>query len=726
MRASGVEFGLPLLAKELIEQSARKRTYVVRSLFALVLYATVLWSLYRTGATSYSSGISLLGAGRELYLSLARLEFLGIYLFLPAMTCGVLTAEKERDTLGLLLLTKLGPWTILLEKLLSRLVPMASFILLSLPLLSIAYSLGGIEAIDIAKLMWVLAMTALQVGSFSLLCSAWFRTTAAAFLASYLIGTLAIFVGAAFLELGCRWWLIPMLNGVLSPPAAEWLDPARSGWLLGILLFGPGVLNGAELMGNDLSNPSIPQQTLLDCVVMSFPLLGMSLVALIFARSILWKRAFVRPRNLLLWWFKSLDRFFHLANQNRLTRGTVLIHESSELPANRPIRWRETTKRSLGTTRYLIRFLLILELPLLLMIVWYLNHIFDTASNFHIITMILVLWIVAALVIVIQSTGLIGAERAHQSLDVLLTTPMKSAEIIEQKFAGVWRMTHMLWIPFATAYLLEISFQIGVQELPDLRRWSSKSIPFLQRNALFFMSFRAILAVGFYLPALAWLGFHQGLRCRTQTQATLFTMVILLVICAVPLMISGILMPNVQPRTFLNPSVEPTVLILAVGLYLLALAWLGFHQGLRLRRGTRTQTQTLMMVILLAICAVPLMIMISWIFMPDIQPGTFRNDSRDPAFRNLMSMRLATIIRWISPVTVLTAEPWYPGNWLPLFAHFSLVGVIYLTLLFLAKKGFAKRVGRTDCFLSDGPNLSFDFLSREDRLARIRRGRRDH
>ena len=461
MRATRVAFGLPLLAKELIEQSARKRTYVVRALFALVLYGTVLWSLYRTVATSKSSGISLLGAGRELYLSLARLEFLGIYLFLPAMTCGVLTAEKERDTLGLLLLTKLGPWTILLEKLLSRLVPMASFILLSLPLLSIAYSLGGIEAIDIAKLMWVLAMTALQVGSFSLLCSAWFRTTAAAFLASYLIGTLAIISSGAFLEFGCRWWLIPILNGVLSPPAAEWLNPARPAGRLGLLPFGPGILNGAELLGNDLANPSIPQQTLLDCVVMSFPLLGMSLVALLFARSILWKRAFVRPRNLLLWWFKSLDRFFHLANQNRLTRGIVLIHESFDLPANRPIRWRETMKRSLGTTRYLIRFLLILELPLLLMIVWYLNHLFDATSNFPVITIILVLWIVAALVIVIQSTGLIGAERSHQSLDVLLTTPMESAEIIEQKFAGVWRMTHMLWIPFATAYLFQIGFQIS-------------------------------------------------------------------------------------------------------------------------------------------------------------------------------------------------------------------------------------------------------------------------
>ena len=92
---------------------------------------------------------------------------------------------------------------------------------------------------------------------------------------------------------------------------------------------------------------------------------------------------------------------------------------------------------------------------------------------------------------------------------------------------------------------------------------------------------------------------------------------------------------------------------------------------------------------------------------------------------NLLSTMLAAIIRWISPVTVLTAEPWYPGNWLPLLAHFFFVGIIYLTLLSRAKKVFAKRVGRTDVFLYDAPNLSVDSLPLEDRLARIRRGRRD-
>ena len=42
-------------------------------------------------------------------------------------------------------MTRLGPFTILFEKLLSRLVPMFTFLLLSLPLMAFAYSLGGVS-----------------------------------------------------------------------------------------------------------------------------------------------------------------------------------------------------------------------------------------------------------------------------------------------------------------------------------------------------------------------------------------------------------------------------------------------------------------------------------------------------------------------------------------------------------------------------------------------------
>ena len=622
------QFGLPLLTKELIEQSARKRTYILRMIYAIALYGTTLWAFYQQLGSLNGSGLSILGQGRPLYLSLAWFEFAGIYVFLPAMTCSVLTAEKERDTLGLLLLTKLGPWTIVFEKLFSRLVPMASFVLLSLPLLAVAYSLGGIEAVDIAKLMWVLAITALQVGTFAVLCSAWFRTTAAAFLATYLLGAVSIVVSALvylyLLQPGFKFWF----QFLLSDPAFKWLfDPNNPNVV--VMAYGPFILNGGEIG----PLPTIlREQTFLDCVVMTLPLLGTSVLSLTLARVVLWRRAFVEPKNVLLKMFKSLDGIFHHANHNRLTRGIVLIRESVALPGYHPISWRETSKRSLGTTRYLVRFLLLIEVPVMVMALWPASENVIRSGFAPAYVAGWCLWLVATLVLSIQATGLIGVERSHQSLDVLLTTPIESDEIVRQKFAGVWRMIHVLWIPFATLYVFQMWWETWVHS-PTGYYWNGSPAD----NTMFTV-LRAVLAVSLYLPTIAWFGFFQGLRCRSQTHAILLTMTVITLACVAPPLLSWLLTPSYPQFNQYGP------------------------------------------------------------------PST-------------------SLISWLSPAVVLSAQPLYVGDWVLLVVHFGGVAVIYLWLAAVAKRSFSKRVGRNDGVLFDELELPVAPLPLEDRLALLRRGK---
>src|SRR4051794_40680725 len=109
---------LPLLSKELLEQSARPRTFIIRTLYAALLFFFSLLIFYLSSYQNFASPLTLLGRGRQVFQQVTLLQFLGVYLFMPAITCGVITAEKERNTFGLLLLTRLGPTTILLEKLL--------------------------------------------------------------------------------------------------------------------------------------------------------------------------------------------------------------------------------------------------------------------------------------------------------------------------------------------------------------------------------------------------------------------------------------------------------------------------------------------------------------------------------------------------------------------------------------------------------------------------------
>ncbi|WP_230685503.1 hypothetical protein, partial [Streptococcus pneumoniae] len=75
---------------------------------------------------------------------------------MPAMSVGAITLEKEKNTLTLLFLTRLGPWTILFEKYLARVVNMASYLLITLPLFGIAYSLGGVTQLELWSALWTL------------------------------------------------------------------------------------------------------------------------------------------------------------------------------------------------------------------------------------------------------------------------------------------------------------------------------------------------------------------------------------------------------------------------------------------------------------------------------------------------------------------------------------------------------------------------------------------
>src|SRR5579863_9468285 len=198
--------GLPLLSKELIEQAARKRTYVIRVVYASLLFLSSFVFFFDIMSVGSASPLAVLGKGRAMFEMLVYLQFGGVYLFMPAITCGVVTLEKERASLPLLFITRLGPWTIVIEKLMSRVIPMLGFLLLSLPLLAFAYSLGGITVAQLGGALWMLFLAVFQMGTLALACSTFFRTTASAFVGSYLLG-LALLFGTYLM------WLIAFLLG---------------------------------------------------------------------------------------------------------------------------------------------------------------------------------------------------------------------------------------------------------------------------------------------------------------------------------------------------------------------------------------------------------------------------------------------------------------------------------------------------------------------------------
>ena len=481
-------FSLPLLTKDLIEQSARRRTYVLRVVYAAVLYGSALWVYGDIAGGGAQSSVANLGRGREMFMMLVRVQMLAIIVLLPAICCGAITSEKERDTLGLLLLTKLSPLTIILEKLLSRLVTMGTYQLLSLPLFAVVYGLGGVELYEIIAVIWLLMACSAVVGAISIYWSAWHRTTAGAFIAAYATMPLAACFAAVFL-------------GALSA---------------GATMSGGGAMSTADLV--------------IGLVCMSFPMLVVTLALVVAAQHQLVARAFVPPRNLLLELFKKLDAFFEELNQQ--TTGVVLIHERDSGPLFDPIAWRETRKRSLGTVRYLFRFLVVLEVPLALAISWTVldaqSHSFDGPTAFF-LTM---LWPIAALAVAVHTTNVLASERSRQTLDVLLVTPLTQTELVSQKLAGVRRLIGVLTVPFATLLIFQATWTLYVvRGLQLFQSDSAEGLVF--RHEILGMTFAMIV----YPRLIQWIAFHLALRLKNQTQAVLSTLAVVITVCVAPYLI---------------------------------------------------------------------------------------------------------------------------------------------------------------------------------------------
>lgn len=521
-------FSLPLLLKELIEQASRRRTYLVRIVYVTLFFLACMAIIIPEYARTSGGLINMLGIGRNIFVAIIGWQFAGIYLFLPALTCSVITVEKERNTLGLLFLTRLSSWTIIIEKLLSRLLPMYFLLLCSLPLLAFSISLGGVTTPDILVGVWFLTLTAFQVGSIAVACSSFFRTTTAALLACY--ATLFVVgFGPAITD-----WLV--LNNAIRDNirliVQEWSTPGNTFTNYDyvypeIVLF--CFVGYAQFMMQIVQRqafPSAPWFTL----VRGLPLILSAIVPLCVARFFLVRRAFVAPRNLLLLLLRRIDRIFHALNENRLTRGIIVLDERSSEPGFSPIAWRETHKRSLGQTSYLIRVLLALEIPVLLIIM---TTIFQVADNYYdggstMSMLTSLVWLIVALLVTVTSAGVISGERGRQTLDILLTLPMTGRQIILDKIAGVRRLTWICAVPLVTS----ICFEGWWRDVVGNRFYD------YSRQHLYVWWVYEIVAlsmVATYLPLLSWLAIYIGLKTRSATRATLTALIVVVAWCVVPL-----------------------------------------------------------------------------------------------------------------------------------------------------------------------------------------------
>lgn len=164
----------------------------------LTLLATVSLLLLSSQNTpqSYSASASL---GRNLFYLLAGFQMALIVLVTPSSTADAISGERQRQTLDLLLVTRLSSLSIVLGKLVAGLAFDVLLILCSLPLFSLVFLFGGVSPDQFVSLFIVFLTTTLLLGSMAIFVSTLTRRSGAAVVIS-LLCTLGITVGLAFLS----------------------------------------------------------------------------------------------------------------------------------------------------------------------------------------------------------------------------------------------------------------------------------------------------------------------------------------------------------------------------------------------------------------------------------------------------------------------------------------------------------------------------------------------
>jgi ABC-2 type transport system permease protein len=238
----------PIVAKEY-----RSRMRTIRSPLAMTLYVLALgglgWAFFSSMAASASYGQGGGSYGQNLFIFLVLFQMVLLTFITPALTSAAISGERERQTIDLLFCTRVPPFSILWGKLLASMSFVILLLIVSVPIFSLVFLFGGIEADQVLTAFLVTALSALALGSIGILFSTLMRRTLAATVLSY---------GAAFvLVFATLGWglLFPTeVNASTTqppaPPAVTYASPLLGlSWVAGQSLSGYGIRYGSGWSG---------------------------------------------------------------------------------------------------------------------------------------------------------------------------------------------------------------------------------------------------------------------------------------------------------------------------------------------------------------------------------------------------------------------------------------------------------------------------------------------
>ncbi|OPY61099.1 MAG: ABC-2 family transporter protein [Pelotomaculum sp. PtaU1.Bin065] len=187
----------PVLLKELRQRFRNKKASWLLALYLVVIGAFVLGFTYLNWRNA--PGFYQPSRSQEIFILLSVAQLFLLAFVTPGLTAGAISGERERQTLNVLLTTRLTTWQIIWSKLVSSNAFVVLLVAATLPLYSIVFLYGGISPGQVAGVFGFYLVTMFLFGCIGVACSAFFRKTGVSTVTAYGL-TFALSAGTALLS----------------------------------------------------------------------------------------------------------------------------------------------------------------------------------------------------------------------------------------------------------------------------------------------------------------------------------------------------------------------------------------------------------------------------------------------------------------------------------------------------------------------------------------------
>ena len=215
----------PVLKNETKLAARSIKFTLVLFVYILLLSAGALFIFYQSIKESYFRGFDL-QVIVELYVAISIAQAVLLMFIVPSLTATAISSEREKQTLDILLSSKMSTLSIVSGKLMASISRVILLIVCTMPIYSITLLIGGVNIQNILMLSLFFIITTIFVGSIGVCLSTFIKSSKVSTSVAYGV-TLVLFIGiivAAYIYIQIQ--LKPSINiNDLSIPWFTYLSP---------------------------------------------------------------------------------------------------------------------------------------------------------------------------------------------------------------------------------------------------------------------------------------------------------------------------------------------------------------------------------------------------------------------------------------------------------------------------------------------------------------------